>query len=55
MRTVAVFVPDVSERASAAPAKLLKINRIDGAGRGNRTPMELLPADFELLMIRVSL
>jgi hypothetical protein len=46
MRTVPVFVSDVSLRAPL-PAKLLKINRLDGAGRGNRTPMELLPADFE--------
>ena len=55
MRTVPVFVPYVSERANAAHAKLLKINRIDGAGRGNRTPMELLPTDFEFPENTVSL
>jgi hypothetical protein len=33
----------------------LKLNRIDGAGRGNRTPMELLPTDFEFPENTVSL
>ena len=47
MWAVPNFVPDVSEKEAPVPRKPLKINRIDGAGRGNRTPMELLPTDFE--------
>jgi hypothetical protein len=30
-----IFVPEVSEKVSAALAKPLKIKRIDGAGRGS--------------------
>jgi hypothetical protein len=33
----------------------LQINGISGAGRRNRTPMELLPTDFEFPDIAVSL
>lgn len=49
------FVPEIIRGAQLNFHKLLKINWIDGAGRGNRTPMELPPTDFELLMIIVSL
>ena len=55
MRTVPGFVPQLSEKFSSIPRKTLKLNRIDGAGRGNRTPMELLPTDFEFPMNTVSL
>ena len=47
MWAVPHFVPEVSEKGAQVLAKPLKINKIDGAGRGNRTPMELLPTDFE--------
>ena len=47
MRTVPYFVPEVSEKFCVASHKTLKLNWILGAGRGNRTPMELLPTDFE--------
>ena len=47
MCTVPYFVPEVSRELVPFSIKLLKINRIDGAGRGNRTPLELLPTDFE--------
>ena len=47
MRTVPDFVPELCEKFSVGARKPLKIIWIDGAGRGNRTPMELLPTDFE--------
>ena len=47
MRSVPDFVPDHSDGFRLVARKPLKIIRIDGAGRGNRTPMELLPTDFE--------
>jgi hypothetical protein len=47
IRTVPYFVPELSEKFSFTARKALKLNWIDGAGRGNRTPMELLPTDFE--------
>ena len=49
MRTVPDFVPELRETFSVTARKPLKIIWIDGAGRGNRTPMELLPTDFESL------
>jgi hypothetical protein len=55
MRTVPYFVPEVSEKFCVASHKTLKLNWILGAGRGNRTPMELLPTDFEFPDISVSL
>ena len=48
MSTVPKFVPEIIRGAQLNLHKLLKINLIDGAGRGNRTPMELPPTDFEL-------
>ena len=50
-----VFVPEVFGKIIAAARKTLNINRIDGAGRGNRTPMESPPTDFEFPDIPVSL
>ena len=47
MRTVPDFVPELSKKFGPIARKLLKIIPIDCAGRGNRTPMELLPTDFE--------
>ena len=47
MRTVPDFVPELCEKFGVGARKPLKIIWIDGAGRGNRTPMELLPTDFE--------
>jgi hypothetical protein len=47
MRTVPCFVPQLSEKFSSIPRKTLKLNRIDGAGRGGRTPTRLPSADFE--------
>ena len=47
MCTVLNFVPELSVKFGLAALKTLKLNRILGAGRGNRTPMELLPTDFE--------
>jgi hypothetical protein len=47
MWAVPHFAPEVSEKGAPILAKPLKINRIDGAGRGNRTPMELPPTNFE--------
>jgi len=41
------FEPETIGEVGPMPSKLLKMLRIDGAGRGNRTPMELLPTDFE--------
>ena len=32
---------------ASSPVNQLSSNGLDGAGRGNRTPMELLPTDFE--------
>jgi hypothetical protein len=42
-----VFVPEAFGKIGGVARKALKINKIDGAGRGNRTPMESLPTDFE--------
>ena len=47
MRTVPDFVPELCEKFGIGARKPLKIIWIDGAGRGTRTPMELLPTDFE--------
>jgi len=55
MHTVPDFVPELSEKLSLSARKTLKIRWIDGAGRGNRTPMELLPTDFEFPKNAVSL
>ena len=55
MRTVPDFVPEPCEKFGLIARKLLKIIWIDGAGRGNRTPMELLPTDFEFPKNTVSL
>ena len=55
MRTVPNFVPEIIRGAQLNLYKLLKINWIDGAGRGNRTPMELPPTDFEFPKNTVSL
>ena len=41
------FVPEVFGKIRSAARKILKMNKIDGAERGNRTPTELLPTDFE--------
>ena len=40
---------------TSLPCNVLQINMLDGAGRGNRTPMELLPTDFEFPENTVSL
>ena len=52
MLAVPNFVPELFEKFSFAARKLMKINWIGGAGRGNRTPMELLPTDFESIFPR---
>ena len=46
---------ELFEKFSVGARKPLKIIQIDGAGRGNRTPMELLPTDFEFPENTVSL
>ena len=55
MRTVPDFVPELCEKFSVGARKPLKIIWIDGAGRGNRTPTEFLPTDFEFPENTVSL
>ena len=55
MRSVPDFIPELSEKFSLTARNPLKINGQEGAGRGNRTPMELLPTDFEFLEIVVCL
>ena len=55
MRAVPIFVPEISREAMGPQVELecilLNLKRLEthllGAGRGNRTPMELLPTDFE--------
>ena len=47
----AVFVPDELGPDRFPAGKSLQINGIFGAGRGNRTPMELLPTDFESVAV----
>src|ERR1700722_14255336 len=42
-----VFVPGRIRVGRFPTRKSLQTNGILGAGRGNRTPMELLPTDFE--------
>jgi hypothetical protein len=52
------FVPEIQDKVRIVCAEVgessvhlyeNKLSRVasDGAGRGNRTPMELLPTDFE--------
>ena len=55
LRTVPDFAPELGETFSVTAGKPLKIIWIYGAGRGNRTPMELLPTDFEFPKNPVSL
>ena len=55
MCAVPYFVPEIVPRKSAGPPqKPLKINKIDGAGRG-ANPTRLPSADFEFPKNTVSL
>ena len=55
MRTVPYFVSEVFREGQRLHQQNDENNGIDDAGRGNRTPMELPPTDFEFPKNTVSL